>query len=629
MCNPVEYIKDLIGNPLFKDYMVYTHACTYMDSAGLHQVIDNMWTAYWWYKTCLLQFQGNKSAYPVYLSIDNIAKEKQQQMSARATVLISYLPAGKLDCFTHDERSLTGYQLFHHCMSLLLQPLIAGEDGVKMMCTDLSIHQVYLILAAYVENHCPKCVVAADERGDLLTLPMQNPALMKELLEKRKTGHHPAKFDDYILWTVYTPFWANLPHSDIFLAFTPNLLHQLHKGIFKDHLVKWCLDIVGEEEMNARFKMMPDYPSLWHFKKGILSVKQWTGTEHKEMQQVFLALLASSVPSQVLVVVQAILDFSYYAHLQVHIAESLNGLESALAIFHANKDVLQELDVHEHFNIPKLHQLSHYVQSILLFGATDGFNSKLPEQLHINFAKEVYCASNKHDYKEQMALWLQHQKASQLALTNSTSHEHGYDSNLDSEMEGPGTVLVNALPILPKQQVVHILAKTPAYSQQSIQHLITAHGATMFLPALKLFLIVNPGLQDHFDVFQQVVILGLIHLATPEVPPGCGQKPGTPARCPHQFGTYSRALAYIEWFTLLREPDPSSGLHQVSCLTRQLHWNAAVIHVDKITHPCHVIPKMGQSIDHGWTSTNVYELASDFHLNTYIDLDTFSMSIID
>ncbi|KAG2756755.1 hypothetical protein P692DRAFT_20715018, partial [Suillus brevipes Sb2] len=143
----------------------------------------------------------------------------------------------------------------------------------------------------------------------------------------------------------------------------------------------------------------------------------------------------------------AILDFSYYAQLRVHSTESLNGLESALAIFHANKDVLQQLDIHEHSNIPKLHQLSHYVQSILLFGATDGFNSELPECLHIDFAKEVYRASNKRDYEEQMALWLQRREAvflhgsylnwlleqSQSAPTNFT-HDRGYDSDSDSEM---------------------------------------------------------------------------------------------------------------------------------------------------------------------------------------------------
>ncbi|KAG2100459.1 uncharacterized protein F5147DRAFT_813133 [Suillus discolor] len=662
MRNPVECIKDLIGNPLFKDQMVYTPARAYTDSAGLHRVIDDMWTADWWCdmqkkvpegatiapiilatdKTSLSQFRGDKTAYP-------------------------------LDCFTPDECSLANYRLFHHCMSLLLQPLAAGEDGVEMVCADALIRRVYPILAAYClvacckENRCPKCVVAADERGDPLDSPMRDPAVIKGILEKRKTGHHPAEFEEFGLRTVYAPFWANLPHSN--MAFTPDLLHQLHKGIFKDHLVKWCLDIVGEEEMDARFKAMPDYPGLRHFKKGISMVKQWTGTEHKEMQRVFVGLLAGAVPSQVLVVAQALLDFSYYAQLRVHSTESLNGLESTLAIFHANKDVLQQLNIRNHFNIPKLHQLSHYVQSILLFGATDGFNSELPERLHIDFAKEAYRASNKCDYEEQMALWLQRQEAvflrgsylnwlleqSQSAPTNFT-HDHGYDSDSDSEMEGPNT--------------------TPAYPQRLVQHLVTAHGASMFLPALKLFLrnhmphaIIAPGLQDRFDVFRQVVITAppnpLISespgqwrvRATPEVLPGRGRKPGSPAKfdmaltsngiqpctlegmrvgqvrviftLPRQFGTYSRALAYIEWFTPLREPDRSSGLHQLSCSTRRLHRNAAVIHIDEIARPCHLIPRMGQTVDRGWTSANVYESTSDFYLNSFIDLDTFCMSTID
>ena len=34
-----------------------------------------------------------------------------------------------------------------------------------------------------------------------------------------------------------------------------------------------------------------------------------------------------------------------------------------------------------------------------------------PEHLHINFAKEAYCASNKRDYVEQMVIWLQRHQA--------------------------------------------------------------------------------------------------------------------------------------------------------------------------------------------------------------------------
>ncbi|KAG2141516.1 hypothetical protein BD769DRAFT_1349437 [Suillus cothurnatus] len=728
--DPVECIRDLIGNPLFKEHMVYAPARAYADHEGLHRVIDDMWTADWWCdkqkqlpkgatiapvilasdKTCLSQFRGDKSAWPVYLSIGNIAKEKRREMSARATVLIGYLPAGKLGCFTSDSRSLASYRLFHHCMSLLLQPLIAaGRDGVEMVCADSMVRRIYPILAAYVvdfpeqclvacckENRCPKCLVAADERGDPLSSPMRDPQLIKEILEKRKKGQHPTEFEDFGLCTVYSPFWANLPHTNIFLAFTPDLLHQLHKGVFKDHLVKWCLEIVGEAEIDARFKAIPDFPGLRHFKKGISAVKQWTGTEHKQMQRVFVGLLAGAVPSQVLVVARAILEFSYFAQLRTHTSDTLQFLENALAVFHANKDILHELEVREHFNIPKLHQLSHYVQSISLYGTTDGFNTELPERLHIDFAKEAYRASNKRDYEEQMALWLQRQEAvflhssylewlsvqSQSAtIAGHADHDHDIDSGSDSEMEDlqfeSRAAPAKAPPVI-GQCVLHVLANTPAHPRTSVQQLITAHGAVSFLPALKLFLHkhmsknrIVPGPQDRFDVFRQVVIVAPPDprvgesprrwriRATPEVSPGPGRKPGSPAKfdmalinngarttnlqtldgaqvaqvrviftLPRQFGTYSRALAYIEWFTPFKEPDPFSGLLQVSRSTRRLHRNAAVIHVDEILRPCHLIPRMGQSINPGWTSANAYELATDFYLNTFIDLDTFCISAI-
>ena len=112
-------------------------------------------------KTQLSQFRGDKQAWPVYLTIGNIEKETQCKPSAHAAVLVGYLPATKLDCFTKATQPLASYCLFHLCMSKLLKLLVeAGRCGVEMVCTDGFICQVYLILAAYVVDHLEQCLVA-------------------------------------------------------------------------------------------------------------------------------------------------------------------------------------------------------------------------------------------------------------------------------------------------------------------------------------------------------------------------------------------------------------------------------------------------------------------------------------
>ena len=102
-----------------------------------------------------------------------------------------------------------------------------------------------------------------------MDLDLRNPEMVLKVLEQKCKGRKPEQFDKEGLRAVFNPFWKDLPHANIFTAITPDILHQLHKGVFKDHLVKWCTILVGEAEIDAQFKAMNGYPGLQHFKMGI------------------------------------------------------------------------------------------------------------------------------------------------------------------------------------------------------------------------------------------------------------------------------------------------------------------------------------------------------------------------
>ena len=65
-------------------------------------------------------------------------------------------------------------------------------------------------------------------------------------------------------------------------------------------------------------------------------------------------------------------------------------MDDALQAFHDNCDIFISFGVHAHFNIPKLHNIGHYLELIELFGTADNFNTEYTKHLHIDMAKEAY-----------------------------------------------------------------------------------------------------------------------------------------------------------------------------------------------------------------------------------------------
>ncbi|KAJ8075193.1 hypothetical protein PM082_019521 [Marasmius tenuissimus] len=454
MRDPVECIRELLQDPRFKDDMHYAPEKVYTNLSMKTRAVSEMWTADWWWatqkllpkgatiapvilasdKTQLSTFSGDKSAWPVYMTIGNISASIRRKPSEQATVLVGYIPVSKLECFSPNVRSLEGYRLFHDCMRKILDPLVTAGDpaggGKRMLCSGGRVREVYPILAAYVadfpeqclvagcqERRCPKCLARGDQLGELLNSVLRDPSATIDALKDARKGKRE-RADEWGLRHI-TPFWKDLPLCNIFHCFTPDILHQLHKGVFKDHLVKWSIESLphsshaaSKSEVDVRFQSMPRHSDLRHFKKGISLITQWTGNEYKNMEKVFLGVLSGTASRDVIICVRAALDFIYYAQLDIHTQHSLKKMDEALRTFHNHKDTaFVEPGVREHFNIPKLHSMKHYVPMLKSHGVAGGYNTEWSERLHIDFAKNAYRASNRKDFIKQMTKWLDRQES--------------------------------------------------------------------------------------------------------------------------------------------------------------------------------------------------------------------------
>ena len=361
----------------------------------------------------------------MYLTIGNIDKDTRRATSSHAWILIGYIPVSKFEHVDAKKRSALMHQFFHDCMRIILASLKEAAAGEKMGCADGYIRLMCLILAIYIadypeqclvcccrENSCPRCLVTPKARGDLSDSDWRDVQETLRILREKAHGANPAEFMEQNLRAI-NPFWADFPHCNIFSAMTPDALHEVHNGAFGDHFVKWSTEALDgkKPELDARFRAMTPHPSLRHFKKGISLTTQWTGTERKEMEKVFLGVLAGATDSRVQRAMQGALDFIHYAHFEVHTDEGLQLMDAAWAAFHAEKDVFVDLKIREHFNINKLHKLKHYTNGICSRGMTGGYSTESTERLHIDLAKVRYKATNKKAYMRQMTQWLSRQEA--------------------------------------------------------------------------------------------------------------------------------------------------------------------------------------------------------------------------
>ncbi|KAL1667054.1 hypothetical protein GGG16DRAFT_59260 [Schizophyllum commune] len=455
----IECVKALIGDLDFCPVLKFEPEKHYTDNSQSERLYYDMHTGRWWWdtqkklearlpgatvvpiilssdKTQLTLFR-NKSAYPLYMTIGNIPKEVRRKPSARAYVLLGYLPTSRL---LHIKNAAARRRclanLFHACLRRIVAPLkAAGLNGEAMTTADGLTRRCHPIYACFIGDYPEQVLVTCTYSGDCAQCTTPNAALghfdrnladgqtsrlrnLESLVKvfdsfDNDPGGYLQRCKKHRVRPIIKPFWRDLPYSHAYRAITPDVLHQLYQGVVK-HLLSWLKDVLDPAEMDARCQRLPPNHSIRIFMGGISNLSHITGQTHDEICRVLLGLVVDACPQhsqhrdpRIVRCVRAVLDFLYLAQYPIHTNNSLTLMNDALERFHDNKSVFIDLGVRSDFNLPKLHFAQHYLTQIKLFGTTDNFNTQYTERLHIDLAKHAYAATNRKDEFAQMTTWLE------------------------------------------------------------------------------------------------------------------------------------------------------------------------------------------------------------------------------
>ncbi|KAF9060616.1 hypothetical protein BDP27DRAFT_1385520 [Rhodocollybia butyracea] len=279
------------------------------------------------------------------------------------------------------------------------------------------------------------------------------------------------------------PFWKDFPLTDIHDCITPDILHQCYQGVFK-HLLKWVQEIVGENELDERFQVLPPTCGVRHFKKGIADFSQVTGTEHKHIARILLASLTGKVDQRGIVACKALLNFIHLAQYPSHDEDTLGYMDLELNVWHKNKAYfVEQQTTKDQINIPKFHSLLHYVNSIKWLGTTDNYNTEAFERFHIDMAKEAWDATNKRDHFPQMTQWLSRQEK----ISSFDFYRNWINSTSTNQDRFRTVIKEPPLLLLPVLTNIRI-AKHPHETKKSLNAIANSHNAPGFIPALKLYI---------------------------------------------------------------------------------------------------------------------------------------------
>ncbi|KAJ7612911.1 hypothetical protein DFH06DRAFT_1274599 [Mycena polygramma] len=368
-------------------------------------------------KTTVSVGTGNTEFYPFYGGIGNVHNSTRRAHREALSVMAFLSIPKSVKEFRKFRR-----QLFHSSIARILQPLKPHMTKPRITrCADghfrraiyglgpyIADYPEQALLACIVQGHCPRCLSPANDldrpsprRSAEHTETLLEVCTLKEL------------WDDFGIVGDIVPFTADFPRADIHELISMDLLHQIIKGTFKDHIVDWVEEYIYPSErlladIDRRIAVTPPFPGLRHFPVG-RGFKQWTGNDSKGLMKVYLPAIAGHVPSQIVRTVAAITEFCHLVRRSVLDEDTLLAVDATVDAFHEAREIFRVVRP-DGFSLPRQHSMVHYRPSIQGFAAPNGLCSSITESKHIKAVKKPYRRSNRN------------KPLSQILLTNQRLH---------------------------------------------------------------------------------------------------------------------------------------------------------------------------------------------------------------
>ena len=246
-------------------------------------------------------------------------------------MLTALLPVPK---FVHRNKRMCGIledRLIHQCLDIVLQPVKdAAKHGIMLPDPDGHTRYCFTPLASYIADMPKACMLSCvggktspvtmamfKQFGDSFCHEPWTGTMTIAQLRVVKSKVNPSDLTAFFceaqrfhLNGISEPFFQDFLLSCPSIFLTPKMVHHVHKE-FWDHDAKWCLNVVGESELDFQLSVLQPTSGFHHFKTGISQLKQVTGCVHHDVQHYIVGVIAGAAPPQFVVAIRSLMDFRY------------------------------------------------------------------------------------------------------------------------------------------------------------------------------------------------------------------------------------------------------------------------------------------------------------------------------